>query len=243
MTTFLSTASQGAAVRWGMVWRCSYGANSTDQDGAAEVGLGEPVSMISHGLGWGVGRVFTWFGATRRGRRPDPTAGHRLLAEEAREPTMSDRCPRIPPARLNEPAVVVAVHGTMSTAVPLAREIFDVIGAAAPVVRFEHDTWLPIGVNAEDLATQLAILDVPRVLLVAHSRGGLVAAEAAHLARTRANAGRTPEVRVLTAGSPFAGTDMVKTVRGALIGFTSATVHSPAWPAAPSCRSSPGLAG
>ena len=205
-----------ASVRSGLLWRCSYGGNSTDGDGAADAPPGTPIGIATYGAGFAVARVFTWVGTSRT--RRDPTAARRLLREEAHEEHISDICPRIPVRPMRAPVVVIAVHGTMATSVPLAREINAAIGAAAPIVRFEHDTWLPINANANELAHDIARLDCQKTILVAHSRGGLVARQAAYQAQAPSRS-----IRVLTMGTPFHGTNMVKTARGALIGFTSAS--------------------
>lgn len=72
---------------------------------------------------------------------------------------------------------------------------------------FEHDTFRPIQENAETLAQLLQThLTAKHILLIAHSRGGLVARLAAHLVRKRT---RTPAVEVYTCGTPYEGTPIV----------------------------------
>ena len=58
----------------------------------------------------------------------------------------------------------------MACALPLAEALRKRAGPTS-VVRFEHDTWLPIIDNASELAARLADVGARDVLLVAHSRG------------------------------------------------------------------------
>jgi hypothetical protein len=130
----------------------------------------------------------------------DPTFEHRLAKHLAVHP---DPAPEVFDPMPRE-AAVVAVHGTMSCAVPLAGLLSRHLHHA-PVHRFEHDTWLPLSVNAELLVDRLVAAGTERLLLVGHSRGGLVARHAA-AALEHAHGRR---VEVVTWGAPFRGTPLV----------------------------------
>src|SRR5205807_1790437 len=79
----------------------------------------------------------------------------------------------------------------------------------------EHDTWLPIQDNAQELADHLAGLEVERAVLIGHSRGGLVSRQAAEIAQAQ-----HPDIRIrcVTLGTPFKGTPYAGAARTALLG-------------------------
>jgi hypothetical protein len=147
-------------------------------------------------------------------RRPapvtlDPGFHMRLTDEERRLDPTSLKCPRIESmaeASADIPLIVV-VHGTFSCAVQIAMRIRGIC-PAHEIARFEHDTFLPITENIKALTEELqrlAILGQRRVLLIAHSRGGLVACQAA--ARLR-SLQPTMKVNVWTFGTPHWGTPL-----------------------------------
>lgn len=107
---------------------------------------------------------------------------------------------------------MVVVHGTMSTGIELARAVTELAPANVPVLRYEHDTWLTLERNARDLAYLIQLRVDSSVLLIAHSRGGLVATRAAQILRKDAP-GRVH--RVVTMGTPFGGTPLAM---GATVG-------------------------
>ena len=73
---------------------------------------------------------------------------------------------------------VVVVHGTMSNSVQLAAAVSECAPTGVPVLRFEHDTWRSLEDNASEFATLVQSRIRGRAVLVAHSRGGLVATRA-----------------------------------------------------------------
>ena len=76
------------------------------------------------------------------------------------------------------------------------------------VARFEHDTFVPITENIRALTGELqrlALLGHTRILLIAHSRGGLVACQAAARLRSSQPA---MKVKVWTLGTPHRGTPL-----------------------------------
>jgi hypothetical protein len=125
--------------------------------------------------------------------------------------------------------VLVWVHGTIACCLPSLSQL-----GKLPVktFRFEHDTFRSIRENAEDLLK--AIHDYARhatsLVLVGHSRGGLVARYAAeHWARRLP--GRPPAV--LTFGTPHAGTPLATAgirVFDAAVGGGQAAIDAiPTW--------------
>jgi len=96
----------------------------------------------------------------------------------------------------------VLVHGFASTAADMA---FRLGPTARRFARFEHDTFLPIDDNADELCGLLTPMldDATSLLLVCHSRGGLVA--------RRAVQGLGPvnaHVTIITLGAPHSGTEL-----------------------------------
>ena len=123
----------------------------------------------------------------------------------------------------DKPLHIVFVHGGLSCCFDAFADLFPRIeaslvelGDAPPLVsllRFEHDTYQGIRVNAErlcDLVTQKlaqqgAGAAQPELLFIAHSRGGLVARLASDLLIERGHWGRD-RLEVFTYGSPHRGT-------------------------------------
>jgi pimeloyl-ACP methyl ester carboxylesterase len=116
--------------------------------------------------------------------------------------------------------VVVFVHGTLSCGLAhiqaLARHL-----PADPnlrAVRYEHDTFLPTEMNGEDLGAQILRFTGPRarIVIVGHSRGGLVARAAAGYLAAR---GGHRRVGVCTFGTPHRGTPIVQAGHRVLAGL------------------------
>jgi pimeloyl-ACP methyl ester carboxylesterase len=147
-------------------------------------------------------------------RRPapitrDPGFLMRLTDEERRLDPLAAKCPRIENVADASPdtPLVVVVHGTFSCAVQMAVRIREV-RPGLQVARFEHDTFLPITENIRALTQELqrlAVLGQRKVLLIAHSRGGLVACQAAAHLRSSQPA---MKVKVWTFGTPHCGTPL-----------------------------------
>lgn len=203
-----------------LVWRLYIGPNTDCIDGTTpEENDGRYVIKLgrSHQAGFLVGRIV--FSVNRRFGRDakDPTAKlrRRLHENQLRQgPASPFYCEDIADvANHATAAAVVAVHGTMACAAGLAATLVQIADRSVPVLRFEHDTWLTIKANSDQLVAHLNRLGVTRVLFVAHSRGGLVA----RLAATNLTKAGT-SVEVVTLGTPFRGTPLVDGARGALLG-------------------------
>ncbi|MDQ0728286.1 pimeloyl-ACP methyl ester carboxylesterase [Microbacterium sp. W4I20] len=168
-----------------------------------------------------VGRVCWTVGAESQALA-DPTAEWRLSRATLRSlpwraATEAPELGALEPGTLGpDTHLLVAVHGTMACAIPMAREIERIRGRNRGfLTRFEHDTWLPVLTNARSLSAAIAAVGVKRVTLVAHSRGGLVALLAMGLLRRE-----TPDIRadLLALGTPFGGTPVITSAAGGLLG-------------------------
>jgi len=166
-------------------------------------------------LGAGILVARIAFAAHRRlpGPRPDFSASHRRRSWELSDPETAAACADIADCSGLFPNIAVAVHGTMASAVPLAALLRS--RTDWPVVRYEHDTWLPIEANARELAEQLDRLGVTAAVLIGHSRGGLVLRHAAEIAQAK-NPGLV--VQSVTLGTPFGGTPYVGPAGTSLLG-------------------------
>jgi hypothetical protein len=142
----------------------------------------------------------------------DPRMSTRLREMELRYGGIADACPSLDDIGLvDHEHAIVFVHGTASCGIAGLKDLFsrtvDDWPLPGPVYRFEHDTFQPIKDNAKALANQIAgLIRCRNLLLVAHSRGGLVAVEAAHYLAKDHYPG---DVRVQTFGTPFRGTPLV----------------------------------
>lgn len=143
----------------------------------------------------------------------DPTRRLRLKRATNTYPDTAAACPELSQAAGATDNVVIAVHGTMGCALPLADSLHSILKDLYPsprILRYEHDTWLPLGTNADELIKLIDSLNTENVTLVAHSRGGLVAAECAQA---------RPHVRSITLGTPYFGTPLLSVADVALPGL------------------------
>ena len=201
-------------VRRLLVWRLYRGDGSSMVDGVTELrdgGMRVQFPTVERGA-YMVGRLALSAGKIRT--RNDPFRRLRMAKAEAEDGFRVVReIPRIEHAWPEQVPTVIAVHGTMSTAIPMAREL-DSLVPQHRIVRFEHDTWHSIVQNSDLLAYQISRLGAERVSLVAHSRGGLVARRAAEILSNRAR----DDLRVIALGTPFGGTELIDQARGGLLG-------------------------
>jgi pimeloyl-ACP methyl ester carboxylesterase len=126
----------------------------------------------------------------------------RLEHEERTSGAVATDIPRLT-AALEPPktgAIAVIVHGFASCAVPAARALMKSgYPAGMPTYRFEHDTFLSPRENARALAKLIRALPDTRILLICHSRGGLVARYAIAGLPDR-------DASIVTLGTPHQGT-------------------------------------
>lgn len=149
----------------------------------------------------------------------DPRQGSRLAEMEANYPDLADACPRLDEVdAIDADVAMVFVHGTASCGIAGLKDLFPLAvqghAAPGPVLRFEHDTFRPVTDNSQALARLVMDrLRVRRLLLAAHSRGGLVAADAAKILK---DAGYGGSVTVYSFGTPYQGTPLVALGKKAL---------------------------
>jgi pimeloyl-ACP methyl ester carboxylesterase len=195
-----------------ILWRTYFGANTLITDGVSRAG--QWVKRNVRGRCVVIGRVLHARSKSEKKYPRDITRHNRLRKALSGDPEFAYHCPDISDVQNASGDVVIAVHGTMACAVPLAKAIKQMLAEGVPVGRFEHDTWLPVTQNAEELVAFLNKLDADRVTLVAHSRGGLVAARAAQISRHKG-------IRVITLGTPFLGTPIAHAGELSLLGCRS----------------------
>jgi hypothetical protein len=98
----------------------------------------------------------------------------------------------------------IFVHGTMSCGVPTS-DLLTTVPGLAPLFRFEHDTFNEIVDNAQQLRELLLSKTYSQeIVLLCHSRGGLVGRNACQLMRDDRK-----QVIVWTFGTPHEGTPLV----------------------------------
>jgi hypothetical protein len=171
--------------------------------------LREPMATGSHIAGAGVGKVFRWLGELPVTPKHDKTWLPRLKAMTAVSGANSTFDLRT--TGLKSRNAVVVVHGTTSCGVINCLDLKLKTSTLAAVHRYEHDTFLEIEENAEELASLLSRPSpCEEVLVIAHSRGGLVARRAAQLMRPRPRKSKTKRsFRIWTYGTPHQGTPLV----------------------------------
>ena len=131
-----------------------------------------------------------------RRRSPHPVAPD--LEDLSEKSVVGDRC-------------VIFVHGTMSCGIPNSDLLASVPGLA-PLYRFEHDTFQEVVDNAKRLhALILSKIQTPKVLLLCHSRGGLVGRQTCQLMREDGK-----QMLVWTYGTPHGGTPLVNAAKRSL---------------------------
>jgi hypothetical protein len=162
--------------------------------------------------------------------RHDPFFERTLEALEKMRPGLAKAIPRLPvaasyyhsylPQAGQIDQLTVLVHGTMSCGMRMAGAIFpsdaDMPAPATKrqIFRFEHDTFADCQSNTIELTKRLMPYAelVPNVLLLAHSRGGLVAGGTAI---ELINRSKFKTVSLQTFGTPHAGTPFVTVVENA----------------------------
>jgi len=197
-----------------MLWRIYSGQNSWVRDALTVAKKGQHRIVMS-----GVGGAAFVVGRTVRIRAKnlgtltaDPFAPGRLAFAEVESEVeakaenavnIAKTCPNIREMKGKVDRTVIVVHGTMSTGIALAKAMTELIGGAGSVLRFEHDTWLKVSKNADELKNLVEICVSDSVVLVGHSRGGLVAALAGYKLQ---ESGIVTVEHVYTLGTPFYGT-------------------------------------
>jgi pimeloyl-ACP methyl ester carboxylesterase len=113
---------------------------------------------------------------------------------------------------VSAPRASVFVHGTFSNCLVGLSELPDIQNGQECLFRYEHDTFLSVESNAEELARLIQTrLNSQLITFIAHSRGGLVARLARRLLKQHPS-----EIRVVTLGTPHRGTPLVKLAKNNL---------------------------
>lgn len=202
---------RGAAVEL-VLWRVYSGENSWVRDvlTAGKNGVHRLSLRGLEGASVAVGRVVR-VRARHLGILPSSPFYTRLLSRsEGNDPATATEAPRLDDASSPCGSAAILIHGTMSHGMQLAQAVLaaDARTLSVPVRRFEHDTWLPLEENAQELARLIDQKILGRVCLIAHSRGGLVAARAADIL---ARSGTPRATDLVSLGTPFAGTPVATT--------------------------------
>ena len=152
--------------------------------------------------------------------RNDPTAERRLARMVAKYPRAAAACPDLAQhGPIKAERVIVFVHGPVACGILGLKDLFPEKGTPpglelCPVFRYEHDTFLPIGDNAAELAELIRTqVSAEKLLLVGHSRGGLVARLAHGLLQESAY---PAEISVMTMGTPHLGMPLISSNSKAL---------------------------
>jgi hypothetical protein len=187
---------------------------------------------LGHGVGWVIGRIVHRMGSSHR-RDRDPTWQHRWLHAENTLPELAMAIPAISkdgpslqvPGRAKR--ITVLIHGTVSTGMRIAASLFPsppkTVDAA--IIRYEHGTFAGVAESAADLATLISGPPLgwllPQLIFVSHSRGGLVAIEAAKMlvAPNGPYNGQEERVWVHTFGTPHGGTPVASAGVGVASGL------------------------
>ena len=138
----------------------------------------------------------------------DPTFQHRLSQICGRHPAIAASCADLAQVRdvQSHDDAIVFVHGTVSSALQRLKDLCPAAQFRHSIYRYEHDTFLPIVENADELVRMIrASLRARRLLVVGHSRGGLVARIAVAQLRSDQYPG---EVYLQTFGTPHDGTPL-----------------------------------
>jgi hypothetical protein len=204
-----------------LVWRAYVGENTASVDGTSDIELGKWKRVgfaVTTRTTYLIGRVAMTINSRRRPLTRDPTRARRLAKWTADQSAIVQGCPELGSAYPTQHRAVIAVHGTMSCAIPMAMALKGTISSDVNVFRFEHDTWAPIYNNVTDLMNLLRNADQPDLdlVLVGHSRGGLIVRQVADHIRRENLAWK---VQVVTLGTPFLGTPLVQAARGTVVGL------------------------
>lgn len=210
-----------------LVWRLYRGSNSSVVDGVTtERNRRYPIGLdLIEGAAYLVGRLAMTVNRTMRRPERDPWFRGRVeranLDDLGLERRTAEECPEVgdvAPGSVGSDAII-AIHGTMASAIPLARSLAVDLDGRGPILRFEHDTWNSITANAKALSTAVQSAELKRVLFVAHSRGGLVGRQAIGYLRDDAP---DVEARLIAVGTPFAGTPLIGAAESGLLGMHAA---------------------
>jgi hypothetical protein len=161
-------------------WRGYFGPQSATIDGSNEMQPDGPgfVTRFRGRASHLVGRVLRRLTFGHPSLHKDPLAIRRERAASAEYPQIAHLCPVLSERNpVTDKHALVFVHGTASCGLQGLKDLLPFPPPPGyPVRRFEHDTFAPILDNATELTRLIdKTIRVDRLLMVAHSRGGLVA--------------------------------------------------------------------
>jgi len=163
-----------------------------------------------------VGRILNRVTTLEPAPPEDMTFQPRLRAMEREWRELSRACPDIGSLSYTHEhdTAMVFIHGTLSCGLQSLKDLFPTAAPPVPVYRFEHDTFLRVSANGRELASLIAkYIKTKRLVLVAHSRGGLVGRVTLASLPEHDFAGET---HLLTFGTPHQGTPLVRIAKGIL---------------------------
>ena len=190
-------------------WRGYFGTESLVVDGWRTMRLAGHgyLSSLRGTIGFVVGTVLRRLTKPQLTLADDPTMKSRLIRMSEKYPNVIERCPDLAAIdAVEHDCAMVFVHGTVSCGIQCLKDIYKDFHPKS-VYRYEHDTFRSITENACELAKLVrSRIRAKRLLLAAHSRGGLVARLA--LDDLLQN-GYSGDIHVYTFGTPHLGTPLV----------------------------------
>jgi hypothetical protein len=202
-----------------VVWRLYTGSNSWVRDAVTAVANGVHRLRVRERAGGGIGILVgraVKVAAKRSGNtQRDPFFRVRLAWHGRFHRDVATACPVFDPAAPVMDRAVVVVHGTMATGFNLASAVRSDPPRGIEIRRFEHNTWLPIEKNAQELAALVKEYVRHEVLFVAHSRGGLVVRNAMEILTADSSC---LTMSAVTLGTPYLGTPLIDAVKAAYLG-------------------------
>ena len=134
------------------------------------------VSRLRGRASYVVGRVLRRLTFGQPTSHKDPLTVRRERAASAEYPLIAQWCPLLSDRKpVTDKRAMVFVHGTASCGLQGLKDLFPGPPPPAyPVRRFEHDTFVPVLDNTNELTRLIkTTIRVDRLLVVAHSRGGI----------------------------------------------------------------------
>lgn len=211
----ISSQFSGVATTY-FEWRGYFGSNSAVIHGFQQLkaGLRETCEIACGAAGFVLGTITRVAGEGRFA--PTSTAVFDALQLRDRDHWIATDIPDLRGKNIPTGPTSVLVHGTYSTCSSAFNDIPKSILKNRAVIRYEHDTFQSIQDNASELADLIINKLGSDVLLVAHSRGGLVARLAMLKLEKFGYNGIRNRVRLITCGTPHAGTPIAQSAMSIL---------------------------
>lgn len=189
-------------------WRGYFGRESVVIDGWTNMrrrGHDFATSIVG-AFGFVVAHVVRRLTRPQKTFKSDPTMRRRLIKMTESYPLIAARNPDLARSQFSQwDATTVFVHGTVSCGLQGLKDL-PALAPDQPIYRFEHDTFHTVRENGAELAELITTkLRTNKLLLAAHSRGGLVARFAADELIRRAY---PADIQVFTFGTPHQGTPL-----------------------------------